>query len=131
MASIQLRRQQVARLQENISILAAKRREFNRRMEDYIQNLTSLIRSIEKGISAETERLHGITETRTCEATRVRCLGCESETIFKGLQVIFARESDESITVPTEVYVLDGNALKKGHFSCMSCGPDSLVIRAG
>jgi hypothetical protein len=60
----------------------------------------------------------------------VRCLSCETEAIFRDLQIIFARESDESIALPTQVYVLTGGVLKKGHFTCRSCGTESLVIRA-
>jgi capsule polysaccharide export protein KpsE/RkpR len=128
-ASIELRRQQVARLRDNITVLVSKREEFNRKMEDYIQNLRSLIRSIEKGIAAELKKLPG-EGAGAAQGTLVRCLGCESEEVFQRLQVIFARESSESFTVPTEVYVLDGDVLKKGHFACALCGTDGLVIRA-
>ena len=30
----------------------------------------------------------------------------------------------------TELYVLDDGSLKKGHFQCLSCGTESLVIKA-
>ena len=62
--------------------------------------------------------------------TKVRCLNCETERNFRKLQIIFARESDESISTPTEVYVLERGALKKGHFACHTCGTDSLVIQS-
>jgi hypothetical protein len=128
-ASIELRKEQVARLRENIGVLEAKRDEFNRKMEEYIQNLASLVRGIEKGIAAESNKLES--GAAVGQDTLVRCLGCESEAIFRGLQIIFARESNESFTLPTEVYVLEGARLKKGHFSCSACGSERLVIRAG
>ncbi len=128
-ARSELRRQQVRRLKENIDILLAKRAEFNRKMEEYIENLRALIRSIEKGDA----RGSGTDPERAARgegtATLVRCLGCESQRLFRNLQVIFARESQESLDLPTEVYVLDGDVLKKGRFRCESCGSSHLVIR--
>ena len=130
-ASIELRKEQIARLRDNISVLEAKRDEFNRKMEEYIQNLATLVRGIEKGIAAEAEKAGDDPGATPGHDTRVRCLGCECEAVFRGLQIIFARESNESFTLPTEVYVLEGTRLKKGHFSCTSCGSERLVIRAG
>ena len=49
--------------------------------------------------------------------------------MFKEMQIVFARESDESLCLPTEVYVLEGSALKKGLFLCDACGPGNMVIR--
>ena len=129
LAAIELRKQQIQKLRENIAVLAAKREEFNRKMEDYIRNLEALIRSLEKTIALEVERIDG-GEGQPGPATKVRCLSCETEAIFRDLQIIFARESDESIVLPTQVYVLTGGVLKKGHFTCGSCGTESLVIRA-
>jgi hypothetical protein len=128
-AAIELRKQQVSKLRENIAVLASKRDEFNRKMADYIQNLESLIRSLEKTIAAEVEKaLSG--DPASAHGTSVRCLSCETEAIFRDLQIIFARESDESIALPTQVYVLTGGVLKKGQFRCGACGTESLVIRA-
>lgn len=129
-ATVELRKQQIARLRENILLLTAKREEFNRKLDEYIENLKSLIRSLERSISRELRRSSQDSDPSTAHATLVRCLSCDHERVFKHMQVIFARESDESISLPTEVYVLDGTALKKGLFRCDSCGAGNLVIRA-
>jgi len=128
-ATVELRKQQIARLRENILLLTAKREEFNRKMDEYIENLKSLIRSLEKNVSRELKRSAETLESSAPQATLVRCLSCDNQRVFKRMQVIFARESDESISLPTEVYVLDGTVLKKGLFRCESCGAGSLVIR--
>ena len=129
-AAIELRKQQVTKLRENIVTLSSKRDEFNRKMEEYIHNLEALIHSIEKTISLDSSRLGDSKSAAAGQATLVRCLTCDTQAVFKELQIIFARESDESLSLPTEVYVLDSGVLKKGHFQCGSCGTESLVIRA-
>jgi len=128
-AQAELKRQQILKLKENISILVAKREEFNRKMEDYIRNLESLIRSLERTPQGEGDH-RGSATAPHLQGTRVRCLSCEAEQIFSDLQIIFARESDESIAMPTQVYVLAQGLLKKGQFRCGRCGTESLVIRA-
>ncbi len=72
----------------------------------------------------------GASESTDLTFTRVTCLRCETERRFDGLKVVFARESEESLTRPTELYVLESGALKKGHFQCLKCGTGSLVIKA-
>ena len=129
-ASIEIRKHQVERLKANIEVLVTKREEFNRKMEDYIQNLNSLIRSIEKRILTDGDKLGDGVAELAGSATRVRCLGCGKEVEFEGVQILFARESEDSFTRPTNVYVLDNGQIRKGHFSCQSCGDESLVIRA-
>ena len=122
----ELRRQQVQRLRENISLLVAKRDEFNRKMETYIENLRALIRSIEKSISVGLDVKD---DEGGLKATLVRCMSCDTQRTFQELRIIFARESDESLARPTVLYVIEGSALKKGHFRCNSCGAENLVIR--
>lgn len=126
-AKLELRRHQVARLRGTISVLVAKREEFNRRMDDYIANLSRLVESLELGLAGTDEPVESDPELAR---TRVRCLHCEGERYFDELNVVFARESEDSLSEPTELYVLDHGALKKGHFRCTKCGCGSLVIQA-
>lgn len=128
-AQRELKKQQVLKLRENIAILVAKREEFNRKMEDYTRNLEALIRSLEKSMGVDSLAFEASGHA-SGERTRVRCLSCESEEIFKDLQIIFAKESDESMALPTQVYVLTNGVLKKGQFSCGLCGTERLVIRS-
>jgi hypothetical protein len=128
-AAIELRKQQVLKLQQNIVVLVGKREEFSRRMTEYIHNLEKLVRSLENGISTDGEQA-GESQTLASTGTKVRCLNCETERNFRKLQIIFARESAESMATPTEVYVLEGGSLKKGHFACRACGTESLVIQS-
>ena len=124
-AKTELRRHQVARLRSTISILEAKRDEFNRRMSEYLTNLGQLIDKLGGGDAEDAGSNHDADRS-----TQVRCLHCESERDFNHLNVIFARESEESLQSPTELYVLDRGELKKGHFRCTNCGTEGLVIRA-
>ena len=126
---VELRKHQVLRLKENISLLVGKREEFNRKMESYIENLRALVRSIEKTVCSEIERFAG-DEASQNQATLVRCMSCDTQQLFKELQIVFARESEDSLASPTDVYVLQGSVLKKGHFSCHECGATNLVIRS-
>ncbi len=126
-AKTELRRHQVARLQATISVLSEKRREFNRRMDEYVQNLEKLVENLESELPIEPEA-EDATDSSGC--TRVCCLHCETERCFEELNVVFARESEESLEQPTELYVLEKGSLKKGHFRCVVCGTESLVIKA-
>ena len=128
-AKIELRRQQIVKLRENIRVLGTKREELNRKMDDYIRNLQGLISSLERTMRSEQSQV-AETGSDVPPGTQVRCLACETERVFRDLQVIFARESDESLSLPTEVYVLTAGAIKKGRFACSACGTESLVIRS-
>jgi hypothetical protein len=130
LAAVELRRQQVEKLRQNIAVLTAKREEFNRKMTDYIGNLEKLVSCLEKRIARDLEGVHAAAAHAPGHGTSVRCLTCRTERLFRDLEIIFARESDESLSLPTEVYVLDEGVLKKGHFACKACGTGSLVIRA-
>ena len=130
-ATIELRRQQILKLQESIAVLTAKREEFQRKMEDYIASLEELIRGLERNILSEIEKTGAAEGSALPEAAiHVRCVRCEAEKVFADLQIIFARESAESLSLPTELYVLEGGSLKKGLFRCEGCGTDNLVIRS-
>jgi len=129
-AALELKRQQILKLRSNITFLAAKREEFNRKMDDYVRNFEALVSRLEAGLPATGEPEDSGPGAGVRPGTNVRCLTCDTEHVFRELQIIFARESDESIASPTEVYVLDGGVLKKGHFRCGSCGPSGLVIRS-
>ena len=131
-ATIELRRQQILKLQESITVLTTKREEFQRKMEDYITSLKELIGGLERSILSEIEKAgSGGDGALAAASIHVRCLRCEAEKVFEEIQIIFARESDESLSLPTQVYVLDAGVLKKGQFRCESCGTESLVIRSG
>ena len=99
-------------------------------MEHYIENLRALIKSVEKSIDLEVEKNETESETVRMHSTLVRCLSCDTQQFFRELEIIFARESDDSLSKPTEVYVLEGQNLKKGHFACQVCGTGHLVIRS-
>ena len=127
---LELRRHQISRLSATISVLAAKREEFNRRMEEYVSNLGRLVATLEKSLETDKVQPESGAPTKHPTLTRVCCLHCETERRFEGLKVVCARESEESLTQPTELYVLDRGSLKKGHFRCLKCGTESLVIKA-
>ena len=120
----QLRREQVAKLEQNITVLRSKQVEFNSKMEEYIDNLRRLIHGLEKTPS-EAEDVE-----KEDFGTYVRCTKCEADRVFEGLHVLFARESSESFSVPTQCYVSYDGRIKKGMFTCRDCGGDSLTIRA-
>lgn len=129
-ATRELRKQQLARLRENIGVLTRKRDEFNRKMEHYIENLRALIRSVEKSVKSEGEERPEGGDPAGTPSTLVRCLGCDTQQFFRRLEIVFARESEDAFDNPTEVYVLDAGDLKKGHFTCRACGERNLVIRS-
>jgi hypothetical protein len=128
-AAIALRRQQVARLEDNIVLLRRKQEEFNRRMEEYVQNIRALIGSIERSIAADERSPAPEGRPAGASCTQVRCLGCGEEKVFDHLRVIAARESSESITQPTVLIVEDDGKIKKGTFACPKCGNENLLIR--
>lgn len=129
-AKLELRKHQVARLRATIEVLGAKRDEFVRRMEEYIGNLHQLVGELEKNVDVEASDQPDPVSGDPCSLTRVQCLHCSTERSFDKLKVIFARESEESFAQPTELYVLQAGALKKGHFVCNTCGTQNLVIKA-
>jgi hypothetical protein len=122
-----LRREQVARLTNNIGLLRKKQEEFNRKIEQYIQNLRALIGTLERSMTPEERDPASAAEPRG--GTEVRCLTCGEEKLFRDLRVIAGRESEESFTNPTQVIVEDGGKIKKGTFACPRCGNGNLLIR--
>lgn len=132
-AAIELRRQQVSKLRNNVAVLTSKREEFNRKLDDYVASLDTLIKGLEKSIVQDLAKSGGPPPGAAGApglSTHVRCTKCETERVFREIQIIFARESDESFSLPTELYVLTGGSIRKGHFRCRACGTESLVIRA-
>lgn len=127
--SARLRGAQVEKLQLNISTLRKKQAEFNRKMDDYVGNLERLIRSLESVTPAQTNAAPGV-EGPENQTTMVRCQNCEDERTFDDLNVLFARESEESIHQPTECYVSKSGEIKKGVFFCSSCGGETLTIQS-
>lgn len=119
----QLREAQISRIEKNISVLRAKQADFNRKMEDYVSNLRRLIGSLHRGVERKSV-------STPSGGTVVRCTQCESEKRFTNLQILFARESVETLNSPTECYVCDDGVLKKGVFQCSECGGESLLIRS-
>jgi hypothetical protein len=126
--SVELRCEQLRKLRGNIDRLRAKQAEFHRRLEEYIENLQRLAASIEQGLEADRAKLGS--QPVEPRSTHVHCVGCQGERIFERFEIVFARESEEAFNRPTECYVFDGSQLKKGVFRCLSCGSDSLTIRA-
>ena len=126
---LELRKHQISRLRATVSVLTAKREEFNRKMEEYVGNLQRLVVTLEDKADDGPDAAPA-PESTDQTFTRVSCLRCETERRFDGLKVVFARESEESLTRPTELYVLEDGSLKKGHFQCLKCGTESLVIKA-
>jgi hypothetical protein len=129
-AAVELKKQQILRLKDSIKVLTAKRDEFHRRTTEYIGSLETFLRALEREATVELAKIAEPEKAAVAQATFVRCHACETEMVFSHLQIIFARDSDESLALPTEVYVLEEGILKKGHFRCHACGTESLVIRA-
>jgi hypothetical protein len=127
-ASRELRRRQVARLEDNIVLLRRKQEEFNRKMEEYIQNIRALIGSLERNLAAEA-RVGPAPVRMTVGSTQVRCLSCGQEKVFEDFRVIAARDSEESLDRPTVLIVEESGKIKKGIFSCPQCGNENLLIR--
>ncbi len=124
-----LRRQQVGRLEANIDFLRQKQNEFNRKMEEYIESIRSLIRSLEQSVAGETTPLDARPIAAPAFGTQVKCLLCGREAVFRDIQVIVARDSMDSIQAPTELIVERGGLIKKGSFRCPECGNENLSIR--
>jgi len=124
-----LRKQQVSRLEENILLLRRKQEEFNRKMEEYIQNIRSLIGSLERSIALQEREGKDTLSRPIQEGTQVRCLSCGEEKTFGELRVLVARDSAESFSHPTEVIVEQDGRIKKGTFTCPQCGNENLLIR--
>ncbi len=122
-----LRRQQVSRLGENIVLLRRKQEEFNRKMEEYIQNIRALAGSLERSLGAEEREPDSETGRRLREGTQVRCLSCGEETEFQDLTVLV--DCDGSESGADLLIVDDGGELRKGSFSCPLCGNENLLIR--
>lgn len=118
-----LRAEQVHRLRANIASLRERQREFNQKIEEYIDNLERLVASLERSPPSRGDH------ERPKTATLVTCPSCRGEREFPELHVIFARESDESLTSPTDCYVSDRGRLVKGRFRCETCREEALTIR--
>jgi hypothetical protein len=127
-ASRELRRRQVARLEDNIVLLRRKQDEFNRKMEEYVQNIRALIGSLERNLAAEAQESPPPAR-QPVGSTQVRCLSCGQEKVFEDFRVIAARDSEESLDRPTILIVEESGKIKKGTFSCPQCGNENLLIR--
>ena len=116
-----LRNQQALRLEGNIASLRKKQEEFNRKMEEYIQSLRSLINSL-------TPPADGVAKSRP-GGTHVSCLGCGSIKVFSDIQVISSLGLPVSVPRPLELIVATGETIKKGIFHCPTCGNSHLIVR--
>jgi len=125
--STQLRQQQIERLEKNVATLRRKQAEFNARMTEYISHLNRLIEGLTSDERPAPSSGNGAQDAG--DGIHVRCQNCKAEESFPDLQFIFARESDESILQPTECYVSEAGAIKKGVFYCSSCGGEMLTIQ--
>jgi hypothetical protein len=123
-----LRRQQMGRLETNIRLLRKKQEEFNRKMEEYIQNIRALIGSLEREEAAEDGAGPAGETPEPSAGTHVRCLGCGEEKMFDGVRVI-SPGSRSSLDRAADFVVDDGGTIRKGRFSCARCGSGNLVIR--
>lgn len=134
--SVELRKMQIKRLEENIGVLRKKQEEFHRRMENYVSSLKNLIDSLQQGLTRDL-REHKEQPDRNeaskagvqLHGTVVRCVGCGAEKKFPDVNVLVALEPDEFLTRPTEVIVQDEGQLKKGYFKCPRCGECNLTIK--
>ena len=124
----ELRRQQIHRLEENITLLRKKQEEFHHKMEDYIGSLRSLIKNLQQGTPALSVP-DADSEAKENPGTYVRCVGCGTEHVFTNLDVLFADEPEDMFTKPIEVIVQQEGKLKKGTFRCPRCGDCNLSIR--
>ena len=121
----ELRKHQIARLEENIQILRKKQAEFHRKMEDYIGSIRNLIDNLRRGPASPESA--GAPENFM--GTLVRCVGCGAEKEFPDVEVLFAKEPEDFLTQPTEVIVQQQGQLKKGIFKCPNCGDCNITIR--
>ena len=127
--TVELRREQVKRLERIIRQLRAKQEEFNQKIEDYVANLRRLAASLERRVHRDLQDTT-VRRNSSEKGTLVSCLSCSSEKTFERIAVLFARESDESLHRPTQCYVSDTGRIKKGIFRCTRCGSGSLTIRS-
>ena len=124
----ELRRQQIHRLEENITLLRKKQEEFHHKMEDYVSSLRGLIKNLQQGAPTRTVSDKAL-EAKVSAGTYVRCVGCGTEHVFSNLDVLFAHEPEDMFTKPIEVIVQQEGKLKKGTFRCPRCGDCNLSIR--
>lgn len=130
--AVELRKHQIARLEDNITILRRKQDEFNRKMEDYISSLTRLIANLRRGVQRDSKKPAVGEPAPAAEklgGTHVRCVGCGAERDFIDVNVLVALEPEDYLARPTEVIVQKAGQLKKGFFSCPRCGEYNLTIR--
>ncbi len=127
--SAHLRSAQVEKLQHNVETLRNKQNDFNRKMDDYVGNLERLIQSLESSKSSAAKAIDA-TLAEESSVTRVTCQSCEDQRTFDDLNVLFARESEDSIHQPTQCYVSKSGEIKKGVFFCSSCGGETLTIQS-
>jgi hypothetical protein len=126
-----LRERQLERLRGRIHFLRKKQEELNRRVEEYVQSLHSLMRTVETGPHGERTRgadRPGGGSPRTGEAgTRVRCRGCGCERTFEGLLVVHSAER-KGLPGGGPVVVDDHGTLRRGAFCCRRCGECYLAV---
>ncbi len=129
--AVDLRRHQIARLEENIQVLRKKQEEFHRKMEDYIASLRSLINNLRRGLDrpASPEAPAAAAGLDAAAGTHVRCVGCGAEKDFPDVDVLYAKEPEDFLAQPTEVIVQHQGQLKKGIFRCPNCGDCNITIR--
>ncbi len=121
----QLRQHQITRIEENIQVLRRKQAEFNKKMEDYVQSLESLLKSLQEGGDAQADS----EDLEDPGGTYVRCIGCGLERQFEEVHVLVALEPEDYLAEPTEVIVQKEGELKKGLFKCPQCGNSNMTIR--
>lgn len=126
--AVELRRQQILRLEENIAMLRRKQEEFHRKMEDYVESLRGLIRNLQSGVDHESPKA-ARSGDRPMGGALVRCVGCGCERSFPDVDILFAREPEDLFTGPIEVIVQQDGRLKKGVFRCPKCGDCNLTIK--
>ncbi|MBI4583655.1 MAG: hypothetical protein HY717_06505 [Planctomycetes bacterium] len=129
--AMDLRRHQIARLEENIQVLRQKQAEFHRKMEDYIASLRNLINNLRRGLDnpASQKAPAPAPGIGAAVGTYVRCVGCGAEKDFPDVNVLYAKEPEDFLAHPTEVIVQHQGQLKKGIFRCPNCGDCNITIR--
>ena len=130
--SVELRKMQMKRLEDNVRVLRKKQQEFNHRMESYIGGLEKLIATVEQGLArdqSEHQEEEEQASSETSTGTLVRCVGCGSEGEFPHVNVLVALEPGEFLSSPTQVIIEEGGKLKKGVFKCPGCGECQMMIK--
>ena len=128
-ASTEVCRGQIKKLRQNILHLRSQQALLNEKIEDYVRHVGALIEQLESDLSVRGELTAVVGEQNDRSGTTVKCLSCDHEKHFPDLEIIFARESDESLLKPTQCYVRDASTIKKGIFRCLRCGGQALMIR--